>query len=171
MIASRDRVRPGDGGEEAVLVESRRCSLPGERRASRPQVGPRRLLLFGDETGGATMVEFLGVAILSVAAFLAVAQMAIWVWSRNVAITAVHEGARLAAETGRSLDEGQAQTRELLHDGLGGAADGFEVGAAQDGTVIAVMARGDAPSIVPFLPEFSFTVKATAFDEDQVFQP
>lgn len=135
------------------------------------ELEPRRPSLIGDETGGATLVEFLGVAILSIATLLAVAQMAIWVWSRNVAVTAVHEGARLAAETERGLDEGQARTRELLRDGLGGGADGFEVAIAQDGTVIAVAAQGDAPAIVPFMPKFGFTVKATAFDEDEVFEP
>ena len=53
---------------------------------------------------GATMIEFLAVTILTVVCLLAVVQMAVWVWARNVAVSAVHEGARTAAETvGRSM--------------------------------------------------------------------
>ena len=117
---------------------------------------------------GATIVEFLAVALFTVVCVLGIAQMAVWVWARNVAVSAVAEGARTAAETGRSPDEGAARARLLLHDGLGGRATVFQVEAAQAGDSVAVRARGAAPRLVPFLPEFAVDVNATAFDEDAV---
>jgi hypothetical protein len=116
------------------------------------------------------MIEFLAVTILTVVCLLALAQMAVWVWARDVAVSAVHEGARTAAETGRPLDDGVARTRSLLHDGLGSSGSGFAVDAAQEGDTVAVRARGSAPLIVPFLPRFDVDVQATAFDEDEVLR-
>src|SRR4051794_36719044 len=85
---------------------------------------------------GATMIEFLAVTLLTVMSMLAIAQMAVWVWARNVAVTAVHEGARTAAETGRPLGDGVAQTRSVLRDGLGSSGRQFSVDAAQDGNQV-----------------------------------
>jgi hypothetical protein len=117
---------------------------------------------------GTVMVEFLAVAVLTVAALLAVGQMAVWVWARGVAVSAAHEGARTAAEAGRSIDDGVLRTRTLLHDGLGRGADGFRVRGGEEGNVVAVVAVGRAPIIVPFLPEFTVEARATARDEDDL---
>jgi len=117
---------------------------------------------------GSTMVEFLAVTVLVVVCLLGLAQLAVWVWARDVAVSAAHEGARAAAEQGRPLGDGIARTRALLHDGLGASSDGFEVEAAQSGNTVAVRARGTAPVIVPFMPSFAVEVQATAFDEDDV---
>lgn len=116
------------------------------------------------------MIEFLAVTILTVVCLLAIAQMAIWVWARNVAVSAVHEGARTAAETGRPLGDGVVRTRSLLDDGLGSSGRSFEVQAAQEGDTLAIRARGSAPMIIPFLPRFDVEVQATAFDEDGVLR-
>jgi hypothetical protein len=94
----------------------------------------------------------------------------VWLWARNVAVSAVHEGARLAAESGRPLGDGSRRTRALLHDGLGGSATGFEVHAAQDGEAVAVRVRGAAPQVLPFLPRFDIDVQAHAQDEDAVLR-
>jgi hypothetical protein len=117
---------------------------------------------------GATVVEFLGVTLLVVTALMGLAQMAVWVWSRNVAVSAVHEGARTAAETGRAPDDGAARARTLLSDGLGTSGRSFEVASTQVGDQVEVRVRGDAPAIVPFLPRFTIDVRADALDEDVV---
>lgn len=117
---------------------------------------------------GTVMVEFLAVTLLTVTCLLAVAQLALWVWARNVAVTAVHEGARTAAESGRSLGDGPDRARILLRDGLGASAAGFEVSAVQEVDEVAVRARGDAPQVLPFLPRFAIDVQAHAHDEDAV---
>jgi hypothetical protein len=114
------------------------------------------------------MIEFLAVTILTVVCLLGLVQMAVWVWARNVAVSAVHEGARTAAERDRPLEDGAARTRTVLHDGLGSAARTFAVEIAQDGDTVAVRSRGSAPLIVPFLPVFTIDVRAAAFDEDAV---
>jgi hypothetical protein len=114
------------------------------------------------------MIEFLAVTILTVVCLLGLAQMAVWVWARDVAVSAVHEGARTAAERGRALDDGSGRARALLRDGLGSAGSTFVVDIAQEGSTVAVRARGSAPVIVPFMPHFDVDVRATAFDEDAV---
>jgi len=116
---------------------------------------------------GTTIVEFLGVALLTVAAMMVLVQMAVWVWARNVAVNAADEGARTAAEMGQPLVDGETRARSVLHDGLGGSASRFRVAATQDGDVVVVRAEGIAPRIVPFLPAFDISAKAQAFDEDQ----
>lgn len=116
------------------------------------------------------MIEFLAVTILTVVCLLALVQMTVWVWARNVAIAAVHEGARTAAETGRPLDDGAVRARSLLQDGLGANGRTFDVEIAQQGETVAVRARGTAPVIIPFLPHFDVEVQATAFDEDDVLR-
>jgi Flp pilus assembly pilin Flp len=120
------------------------------------------------DESGATIVEFLAVAVLTVLALLGVVQIAMWTWARNVAVNAAHEGARTAAEAGRPLDDGIARTRTLLRDGLGGGASGFSVEAVESGQEVQVSASGDAPSILPFMPRFTVTAQANAFDEDLV---
>lgn len=117
------------------------------------------------------MVEFLGVMLVIVAGLLVVIQMAVWIWARNVAISAADEGARAAAEVGRPLGDGEARTRLVLRDGLGGAAAGFGVAAGQDGDTVVVRASGPAPRIVPFIPVFEVSAEARAFDEDEALQP
>ena len=119
---------------------------------------------------GATIVEFLAVAVLTVVALLGVGQIALWTWARNVAVNAAHEGARTAAEPGRPLDDGVVRTRQLLHDGLGGGASAFVVQAGQAGDEVEVDARGDAPSILPFMPTFTITATAHVLDEDAVLR-
>jgi Flp pilus assembly protein TadG len=121
-----------------------------------------------DRERGATVVEFLGVTLLLAAAIMVLLQMAVWVWCRNVVVNAADEGARTAAERGRPLGDGEARTRSVLHDGLGGSADRFDVRAAQDGGAVVVVARGEAPQIVPFLPSFTVHAEARALDEDTV---
>lgn len=131
-----------------------------DRRGARRRGGER----------GATIVEFLAVAVLTVVALLGVGQIAVWTWARNVAVNAAHEGARTAAEPGRPLDDGVARTRALLHDGLGGGASAFAVQAGQAGDDVEVVARGEAPAIVPFLPRMTIGATARVVDEDAVLR-
>ena len=120
---------------------------------------------------GATIVEFLGVMLLTVAALMVLIQMSLWLWARNVTVNAADEGARAAAEVGRPLSDGEMRTRSVLHDGLGGTANRFRVAAAQDGDTVVVHAVGVAPRVVPFLPVFEISVDARAFDEDMAMAP
>jgi hypothetical protein len=122
----------------------------------------------GSRERGTVMVEFLAVSVLVVASLLGLAQMAVWVWARGVAVSAAHEGARTAAEAGRSIDDGVLRTETLLHDGLGGSGDSFRVEGKASGDAVDIVAVGSAPVIVPFLPEFTVEARATARDEDRL---
>lgn len=117
---------------------------------------------------GTAVVEYLGAAVLVALSLMLVVQLAVWVWARNVAVSAAHEGARTAAEAGRPVGDGISRARAVLHDGLGRAGGHFVVEGAQDGEEIVVEARGRAPVIVPFLPFFDIDARAVAFDEDAV---
>lgn len=130
-----------------------------------------RLRLRSVDERGTAIVEFLGVALLTVAALMVLMQMAMLVWARNVTVNAADEGARTAAEIGRPLSEGAERTRSVLHDGLGRRAASFTIGAAQDGDAVVVRVSGVAPHIVPFLPEFVVSAEARALDEDTVVRP
>jgi hypothetical protein len=121
-----------------------------------------------DRERGATVVEFLGVTLLVAVAVMVLLQMAVWVWCRNVAVNAADEGARTAAEQGRPLTDGEVRTRAVLRDGLGASGTRFEVHAGQDAETVVVVASGDAPRLVPFLPSFTVHAEARALDEDTV---
>lgn len=114
------------------------------------------------------MVEFLAVALLAVVSVLMLAQMALWVWTRGVVVNAAHEGARTAAEAGRSTADGIGRTRSVLHDGLGRTANGFVVTAVEADGQVGIEAVGRAPVILPFLPAFDVRARATAHDEDDL---
>jgi len=118
---------------------------------------------------GASVVEFAAVTILAVVALLAVVQLALWVWARNVAFDAAHDGVRAAAVAGQPLTVGVDRARSLLRAGLGGGAAAFTVDAGKVGDDVVVVARGNAPAVLPLLPRFSITARAVAFDEDGVF--
>ena len=121
-----------------------------------------------DPQRGATVVEFLGVMLLVAAALLVLVQFSFWVWTRNVVVNATDEGARAAAESGRSPADGEVRARAVLHDGLGASAAGFRISASAVGDAVVIRAEGRAPRIVPFLPEFTVGAEARAFDEDRV---
>jgi hypothetical protein len=119
-----------------------------------------------DGQRGATVVEFLGVTVLVAVALTVLLQLAMWLWTRNVVVNAVDEGARVAAESGREIGAGADRTRSVLHDGLGGSAARFEVAGMQAGDAVVIRARGVAPSFVPFLPALTVESEGRALDED-----
>ena len=118
---------------------------------------------------GATMVEFVGASIVIVLAMLTIAQVAVWIWSRNVAISAAHEGARNAAETGRPLSDGQTVAAQIVRDGVGSSSSSWRIVASQSGSEVAVVVQGESPQLIPILPSFPISARAIALDEDLVF--
>jgi hypothetical protein len=65
------------------------------------------------------LVESALVFPLVITLSLAVLQVVLYAHARDVLVSAVQEGARLAAEDGRSLDEGYARAQVLVGAGLG----------------------------------------------------
>ena len=71
-----------------------------------------------DERGSA-VVEFTLVSILLVSLFLMVLQVGLVLHARNVMVSAAQEGARLAANADRTVDDGVLRTREAIRGSLG----------------------------------------------------
>ncbi len=95
------------------------------------------------------LVEFALVVPLLVGVSLGIVQLMLYAHARDVATSSVQEGARLAAEDGRGLDEGVARTRALLGAGLGNSLETLSVDGAMDADVVRLSV--DA-GLVPILP-------------------
>lgn len=90
--------------------------------------------------------------------------------TRQLAVLAAQEGARVASAEGRTLDEGAAQAAALLAAGLGRRAERFVVlpscadgqgDACAGGTAVAVRVRGAYPLHLPWTREASIPIDVT----------
>lgn len=95
------------------------------------------------------LVEFALVAPLLVGLSLGILQVMLYVHANDVVTSSVQEGARLAAEDGRRLDEGYARTRVMLVAGLGDSLEAVTVDGSMDADSVRV--RVDA-GLLPILP-------------------
>ena len=109
---------------------------------------------------GQSMVEFALVLPLLLVVLVGVVQFALAYHARDVATTAVQEGARLAAAEGRTPAEGAARAREVLESGLGKTGTGFTVTAQDDGEIVIVETAGDYPLFIPWLAGRSVEIEA-----------
>jgi len=75
--------------------------------------------------------------------------LALYAHARDVVISSVQEGARLAAEDGRDLQDGSARTQALVAAGLGSSLDSLQVEGSLTADVVSM--RIDA-SLHPILP-------------------
>jgi TadE-like protein len=80
---------------------------------------------------------------------LGVLQVVLYTHARAVLTSAVQEGARLAAEDGRGLDEGFTRAQALVTAGLGTSVDPVRLNGSLDAELVAL--RADA-SLRPILP-------------------
>lgn len=80
---------------------------------------------------------------------LGLVQVVLYAHARDVLLSSVQEGARLAAEDGRLLDDGYARAETLLSAGLGTSLDALQLAASLDDDLVAV--RADA-WLRPILP-------------------
>src|SRR5205807_3086552 len=69
---------------------------------------------------------------------LGVLQVVLYAHARDVLTSAAQEGARLAAEDGRGLDEGYARARALISAGLGSSVDPVHLDGGADDELVAV---------------------------------
>ena len=80
---------------------------------------------------------------------LGVVQVVLYAHARDVLISAAQEGARLAAEDGRGLEEGYARARALISAGLGTSVDPLRVDGGSDEELVAVYINGALRPILP----------------------
>jgi hypothetical protein len=80
---------------------------------------------------------------------LGVLQVVLYAHARDVLISAAQEGARLAAEDGRGLDEGFARARALIAAGLGSSVDPVRLDGGADDELVAVHIDAALRPILP----------------------
>ncbi len=80
---------------------------------------------------------------------LGVLQVVLYAHARDVLISAAQEGARLAAEDGRGLDEGYARARALIAAGLGTSVDPVRLDGGADDELVAVHIDAALRPILP----------------------
>src|SRR5690349_1204721 len=95
------------------------------------------------------LVEFALVAPLLVGLSLGILQLVLYAHARDVVISSVQEGARLAAEDGRGLDEGFVRTRALVVAGLGRDLEPVVIDGSLDAEVLRIHVRA---GLIPILP-------------------
>ena len=95
------------------------------------------------------LVEFALVLPLLVVLSLGLVQVALYAHARDVLLSSVQEGARLAAEDGRLLAEGYERSEALVTAGLGSSLDTLQLAASLDDDVVAVRADAWLRPIVP----------------------
>jgi hypothetical protein len=95
------------------------------------------------------LVEAALVLPLAITLSLGIVQVVLYAHAHDVLLSAVQEGARLASEDGRGLDEGLVRARQLVTAGLGSSAEPVLVDGSRDDELVTV--RADA-SLRPILP-------------------
>jgi hypothetical protein len=98
---------------------------------------------------GQALVESALVLPLIITLSLGVLQLVLYVHARDVLTSAAQEGARLAAEDGRGLDEGYARARALISAGLGASVDPVHLDGGADDELVAVHIDAALRPIVP----------------------
>src|SRR5437016_12494017 len=117
------------------------------------------------------LVEFALVVPLMLALSLGALQLVLYAHARDVIISSVQEAARLAAEDGRGLDEGNARARQLIAAGLGASADPFEVHVSIDSELVTVWADAALRPIVPAPATMALSIHAAAQVARERFRP
>lgn len=115
------------------------------------------------------LVEFALVLPLVIGLSLSAVQVVLYAHARDVVISAVQEGARLAAEDGRTLDEGYARARALVAAGLGSSLAGLQLDGGADAELVHIRIDGGVQPIVPLIA--SLPVHAEAWVARERFRP
>jgi hypothetical protein len=100
---------------------------------------------------------------------MAVVQLAVYLFQRNVVVTAVAEGARVGASFGRTASEGRSATCELIRQAIGERCDVLDVTAIDRDGLIMVAADGTLAPLAPGLPPLRIRHVATMHDEERLY--
>jgi len=98
---------------------------------------------------GQALVESALVLPMMIVLSLGLVQVVLYAHAHDVLVSAAEEGARLASEDGRRIEEGYARIHALVRAGLGASADPVAVDASWDAEAVAF--RIDA-ALHPILP-------------------
>ncbi len=117
------------------------------------------------------MVEFALVMPLVLVLALAVAQLALFLYERNVVMGSLSEGARVAAAEGRTVADGERAAGALLRQSLGGrVAAAVPVHGAVEGGLVVMRTDGVLPSLLPVVPGLEVSMAASMHKEELLRQ-
>lgn len=117
------------------------------------------------------LVEFALVLPLVVIVSLGILQVVLYAHARDVLVSSVQEGARLAAEEGRAADEGSARAQALVAAGLGNSLDGLRLQSTFDDEVVGLRADALLRPILPLLSLRGLPISAEAWVARERFRP
>jgi TadE-like protein len=117
------------------------------------------------------LVEFALVLPLMVIVSLGILQVVLYAHARDVLVSSVQEGARLAAEEGRATDEGSARAQALVTAGLGSSLDGLRLQSTFDDEVVGLRADALLRPILPLLSLPGLPISAEAWVARERFRP
>jgi TadE-like protein len=117
------------------------------------------------------LVEAALVFPLAIGLSLGIVQVVLYVHARDVLLSAVQEGARLASEDGRSLDEGVARARDLVTAGLGRSAEPVLIDGTVDDELVTLRADADLRPILPLPMVSDLPLRAVGRVARERFRP
>jgi len=117
------------------------------------------------------LVESALVLPLMLTLSLGVLQVVLYAHARDVLTSAAQEGARLAAEDGRGLDEGYARARALIAAGLGSSVDPVRLDGGADDELVAVHIDAALRPILPLPMVHDLPITAVGRVTRERFRP
>ena len=117
------------------------------------------------------LVESALVLPLVIMVSLGVLQVVLYTHARDVLTSAAQEGARLAAEDGRGLDEGYARAEALVTAGLGTSVEAVRLNGSLDGERVALRADANLRPILPLPLVESLPIHAEGRVARERFRP
>jgi TadE-like protein len=117
------------------------------------------------------LVETALVLPLLLVASLGVLQFALYEHARDVLAGAAQEGARLAAEDGRTLDQGYRRVRDLAAAGLGTAIEPFEPAGSRGDEVVLISLDTQLRPILPLPVQGGLPIHVEASVARERFRP
>jgi Flp pilus assembly protein TadG len=121
--------------------------------------------------GAQALVEFALVLPLIVILSLGTLQLVLYAHARDVVTSSVQEGARLAAEDGRALDEGYARAQALMDAGLGQSVDAVQIDGTSAPDLVDVRIDAQLRPILPLVLVASLPLHAEAWVTRERFRP
>jgi len=117
------------------------------------------------------LVESALVLPLMLTLSLSVLQVVLYAHAHDVLTSAAQEGARLAAEDGRGLDDGFARARALIAAGLGTSVDPIRLDGGADDELVAVRIEAALRPMLPLPLVHDLPVSAVGRVARERFRP
>jgi hypothetical protein len=125
----------------------------------------------GRSSAAQALVEFALVLPLMTMLCLGVVQLVLYAHALDVVAGSVQEGARLAAEDGRGLDEGLVRAHALLTAGVGETLDHLQMGGSMDAEIVSVRVDTALRPILPLPVAGGLPIHAEARVARERFRP